>query len=237
MTMLTRLLVRAAALAASLAVVSVSSASANTISVSDIARGRYSTTTNIGSSSNNFYGTGYFNGGVPNLFTEWRSWFEFDLAGISGTVTGATLQLNAGTYNSPDFSETFVLHQVTSALNLLGSTTSNGAVFTDLGDGAVYGTHVFDANQNNTALSIALDAAAINDIQAALGQNFALGGLFTTLSRNDGVNERAMFGTQANVSLVLTVNDVHTVPEPATIGLVATGLVCLMRRRRRQIRR
>ena len=236
MMMLTRLLVRSAALATSLTVVSVSSASANTISLSDIARGRYSTTTNIGNAANNFYGTGYFNGGVPNSFTEWRSWFAFNLAGISGTITGATLQLNAGTYSSPDASETFELHQVTTAVNLLGSNNNNGAVFTDLGDGAVYGTHVFDASQNSTTLSIALDAAAITDIQAQLGQSFALGGLLTTLSSSGSTNERAMFGTQANVSLVLTGNDLQAVPEPATFGLVATGLISLMRRRRRQIR-
>jgi hypothetical protein len=80
---------------------------------------------------------------------------------------------------------------------------------------------------------ILLNADAINDIQSALGQRFALGGIMTTLSRNEGVTENAMFGTQANVSLILTRNDVQAVPEPATLGLVATGLMALVRRRRR----
>jgi hypothetical protein len=236
MMMPIRLLVRSAALATTLTIASVSLASADTISFSDIARGRYSTTSNIGNAANNFYGTGYFNGGSPNSFTEWRSWFAFDLAGMGGTITAAALQLNAGTYTSPDASETYELHQVTTAVNVLGSSLNNGAIFTDLGDGPVYGTHVFNASQNNATQLIVLNAAAITDIQSALGQRFALGGLFTTLSSNDSITENAMFGTQANVSLILTRNDPQAVPEPATLGLVATGLISLMRRRRRQIR-
>ena len=238
MMMLTRRLVRSAALVTGLTVVCVASAGANTISISDFGRGRYSTTTNIGNAANNFYGAGYFNGGVPNAYTEWRNWFAFNLGAISGTVTGAVLQLNAGTYDSPDPLENYDLHQVTTAVNLLGSTFSNGAIFTDLGDGAVYGTHLFNAGQNNTTQFIALDAAAISDIQADLGHAFALGGLFTTLSSNNGVNERAMFGTQADVVLVLTGNNLQgvPVPEPASFGLVAAGLLSLVRRRRRQIR-
>ena len=234
MMMPIRLLVRSAALATTLIIASVSMANADTISLSDIARGRYSTASNIGPAANNFYGTGYFSGGTSsNAFTEWRSWFAFDLAAIGGTITGAALQLNAGTYTSPDASETYELHQVTTAVNLLGSLLNNGAVFTDLGDGPVYGTHVFNASQNNATQLIVLNAAAITDIQSALGQRFALGGIFTTLSSNGSITENAMFGTQANVSLILTRDDVQAVPEPATLGLVTTGLIALVRRRRR----
>ena len=234
MMMPLRRLVRSAALATALTIASASMASADTISFSDIARGRYSTASNIGTAANNFYGTGYFSGGpTSNSFTEWRSWFAFDLAGIGGTITSAALQLNAGTYSSPDASETYELHQVTTAVSALGGVSNNGLIFTDLGDGPAYGTHVFNASQNSSTQLIALNAAAITDIQSALGQRFALGGLFTTLSRNEGVAEVAMFGTQANVSLILTRNDVQAVPEPATLGLVATGLMALARRRRR----
>src|SRR5437868_7210445 len=79
-------------------------AGADTITINDFGRGRYSTTGTTGNSPNNPYGAGYFNGN-GSTWEEWRNWFAFSLGNITGTVTSATLSLGGATYTSPDATE------------------------------------------------------------------------------------------------------------------------------------
>ena len=176
-----------------------------------------------------------------------RDFFVFDVSGLPGgeTVLAATLRAhnpeagnptNAWTdgYSSPDASEPYELHQV---LLLAGGPATdqvgNVAVYNDLGDGPVYGSHTASAADNGVDVEIALNAAGVAALDAAVGK-FVLGGLLTSLDHPPALVEELFFGNTdppgegpqtRQLIVVLT-------PEPGTGLLLALGLVAVSARRR-----
>ena len=117
--------------------------------------------------SHQSYLTGNQNTGTAGNTThiERRSYFAFDLSGISGNITGATLRLwvwkpalangNTGCYTSADAQETFALHSVGShtaadiaavPFNVTAPNDVDDQVWTDLGDGSELGSIVVTEN-------------------------------------------------------------------------------------------
>src|SRR5581483_9123257 len=97
-----------------------------------------------------------------------RDFFVFDLSGVSGIITAATLNLyNPGNlgpccngYVSPDASETFTLYDVTTpTATLVAGGTGLVPVFDDLGSGTVLGQRQVSAADNDTVIPISLNAA------------------------------------------------------------------------------
>lgn len=213
--------------------------SADTITLATVARGRTSATTAVGGGPTAGYGTGWNIPGSGNV--EYRSWFRFDLMSVSGTVDSAVLKItnSATSYNSPDATETYELHEV-----LLGPPSTWGtmslsapAAFADLGDGPVWGTYAFSASDSSTTTMIALNAAGLAGVQSQLGGGIVLGGLITSLTMINGVTEAATLGS-SNTTVVLELSGddlaLTQVPEPASLVLFGSGLAAIAARRRRR---
>jgi hypothetical protein len=178
---------------------------------------------------------------------EFRNFFVFDLGSLSGTYSAAVLRVwNPGLpfgavdgFGSPDPTETYVLHDVTTNLASLLDGTAGLAGFADLADGILLGSYAASLADNNTFVEIALNAAALAAINSNLSGMLAFGGSLSTLNDDTGDSERLFAGTgrpqpgnPANrVSLVLMPT---AVSEPGTLLLMLGGLLALASKRARR---
>ena len=205
----------------------------------------------ISATSTGFYRNAVDNsfdsGGVaPTMFISWnpavggsefRDFAVFDLSSILAgqIITAAELRIgmDAFGYNSPNTTETVEWVQVTSAIGTLTSPGYKEAVWSDLGDGSVYGTRTVSAADNGTTLVTTLNATAISALNAAIGSSFAIGGHLTFIDMTGPTQESVFFnGNGQPVSLALTL----AVPEPETYAMLfaGLGLLELAARRRKQ---
>ena len=189
------------------------------------------------------YVAGWDNEGLHNYFV-------FDLSGLSGTIASATLHAYnpavcepncsyTGGYDSGDATETYNLHEVLIPAALVTNSLLNPAIYTDLGDGASFGSHNASLADNGAFIDIPLNAAGIGAAQTWVGiGSFVLGGEVSTLASVPNTKEY-VFGLTDPVGypdytrqLIITM-----VPEPGTGALVALGLVAIAGARSRRSRR
>ncbi len=146
-----------------------------------------------------------------------NDFFTFDLTGISGTIQSATLLLTRESSGSPNPTETIDFWDVQTPAAVLNNNTGPGAsIANDLGSGRNYGS--FQVAMNGPAsevLSFDLNADAIADLNASLGNYFSIGGSMEGQPA-PGV-DRYIFGVSQGVpaQLQLTV-----VPEPSVRDLI-----------------
>ena len=157
--------------------------------------------------------SGHHNAGNPNYYAgdqdtnRYRNFFVFNVPLSLGEVAKAELLINCYGTASPYGQEAYVLRQVStpiSTLTLGGSGLTN--IFNDLGDGSVYAVRKISTTETGERAIIPLNVTLINDLVAATGGQFALGGSVATL---DGAsNNQYLFassGYDANdVQLRLT---------------------------------
>ncbi len=131
-----------------------------------------------------------------------NSYFTFDRSGWAGSwIVSGTFQIQSlSSGNTPG--ATFNIWDFTGDFNALTTnTTGGGAIHTDLQTGTQYGTTTIAAS---TIHSIALNAAAINDLQNGAGTHFVIGGDIPSASGT------GFFGTGATeitqLDLVLQAN-------------------------------
>jgi hypothetical protein len=153
-----------------------------------------------------------------------RNFFVFDLSAVTGTITSATLVLNAWVVSSDSV---YSLYDVTTPVETLIAdlpiTGSNDStVFDDLGGGTLYGSHGITVGDTYKDVSIPL-TGAILALNAAVGGKFSAGGALSGPAYDQCVFKYSS-GDDPNYSRLVLV----TVPEPGTLTLMLAGAVSLM---------
>ncbi|MFT3856174.1 MAG: PEP-CTERM sorting domain-containing protein [Aquabacterium sp.] len=213
----------AAGLALSLATLFSASAQAETI-VSDLQGWvRVDGRGNGAAQFNNTY-TGYESG------YSYNTWANFDLAGLSGQVTSAQLELHTGVWlGNEGRSHELSAHDVSTSLQDLMTQNLTAENFTDLQSGHAYASAVFAENETRV---LDLSAEALADLTAALGGTFRIG--FTNLSYPNGPESVGIYingdgwksGSSYYVAPRLTLQ-ISSVPEPSVTMMGGLGLLAL----------
>ena len=212
---------KSAVFAAAMSLAVVSSASADTITIDASLRGWVDQDgTNNGATPDNNFIAG--NCGVGDCDTgEFRNWFSFDLSGISDQILSAELVLGTA---SVDF-----LQASGSAEYSLTSFDGN-LNFNNLGTGTAYGSRDYVAADDFQVRTIALNAAAVADINA--GGTFMISGRVTEGANfGPALPNQFIFGSSQQTGPVQLV--VELVPAPGTlagVGLLGLGLGARRRR-------
>jgi hypothetical protein len=211
-------------------------------------QGRWST------DGHNFNSTdAYSTGEFPGL--SFRSFFTFDLSGLPGVVTSATLRVmrGFGSTSSEDI-QLFLSDVTTPAVILNTSEGANQAIVDDLGSGESYGSFTIPKGGppwvgNFEYLLLSLNGSALADINAAGG--------FFSIGAMTGPPEQSVFGAQSIFGgtgssgpdatgkiynsvvtyLDLTIQPAVPISEPGTVGLLGLGILCLVLSGRRECRR
>jgi hypothetical protein len=163
-------------------------------------------------------------------FASYRSWFVFDLSGISDEVISAQIVLeqpNEGFKGSPGV---FSLFDVTSDLSFIrDGGVGKISAFEDLGTGVLYGDATIDSSSNGSRVSISLNTDAINAINASEGL-FAMGGQYSLESAQSDNYTFARSSTSSIFQsyLELEALDVTPVPEPRTTTAFVLGAAAFL---------
>ena len=209
-------------------------ATAQTVVVPHTDRGQYQDT-GFHNPTNPNYVVGESSFTPPLLF---HNFFVFDLSGVVQPIASAKLalfvpsELAGPGYNSPDASENYELHDVTTSIATLVAGTGGVAAYTDLGSGVVYGSRTMTATDMGTVVEITLNPAAVAALDAATGL-IGIGGSLTTL---DGVvNSEFTFGSSGSATDTTELR-ITLVPEPSSAILCFVASLALMLRKRPRAR-
>ena len=187
--------------------------------------------------------TGYTHLVPEDDFKLFNSFFSFDLAALSGTVTSGTLRLELEGYYSPDSSEAFTVFDVTTDVNTLIQSCPGllqdpfdpcYRIYGDLQSGATYGTGVASVSDIGTVIDITLSPAALADINAASGGLFAIGVHLTEIS--SGLGDEGFEGLQWSSDSEPRIHQLEltVVPIPPALWLFISGLIGLIGLARRK---
>jgi hypothetical protein len=179
------------------------------------------------------YGTG--NGGYYDV----RSFFIFDLSGLTGTVEAATFKVRRYEQTADGRLDLRSLSKPADKLVFNRSTDEFG-FYDSLGSGTNYGSAQVSIGASEDVLSFVLNAAAIADLNANLNRSvgggyFALAASFESAGYifGKGYNEPGFGGSNSVQELELTFKNAD-VPLPGGVALVGLGLVAFGASRKRK---
>jgi hypothetical protein len=205
--------------------------SAATVNINRTDRGWYTETGQHTPTNLNYIaGDGRYTGCGTNCYSDMHNFFVFDLAGVTQPIGSAKLALfvpAAGAqpgYISPQPSENYELHDVSTPIATLLAGTGGVAAHADLGSGVVYGSRTMTAADMGSVVEITLNSSAIAAMNATHGL-FGLGGSVTTL---DALANNEVVFAWTNSGTELTELRLTLVPEPSALMLLATGVISLL---------
>lgn len=187
--------------------------------------------------NNNPVNDNYYTGSSGEFFDAFRSFFSFDLSGLSGTVISARFDVRR--YDQSGEVNLSLWDVSTPAIDLLTTRTNilNNAIFTDLGSGINYGSFNVVGGASLDVLQFTLNSAALADINSMLGSGyFSLGasvqgsGYIFGASLDEPGNSFGDFNSVQN--LVLNIQPSNNVSEPTALGLLGLGFLGLSVARR-----
>lgn len=148
-----------------------------------------------------------------------NNYFVFDLRGITETITSASFRL----YNPPGG---FATSGTSETVTLLSGTADLSGNFS-YGGSSAYGSRAFTSLDNDTFVTFDLGAKFLLQANALRGSGLiGFYGRMDSLDTATSTAEYLFFGTAgtpaSNSQLILT-----TVPEPATLILIAMGALTL----------
>ena len=134
---------------------------------------------NLGGNIQTNYQAG-FDGFNNNPESEVRNFFTFDLSSLTGPIASATLTIPSNPFGigyentSGTASITYTNWDVSTPIDDLDNGTNGLSTFADLGSGEKFGSAL--VHDGDLVTTVTLDAAALEDIAAAEGKAFAIGG-------------------------------------------------------------
>jgi hypothetical protein len=172
---------------------------------------------------------GFSSGAVGNIAqfgTSYRSWLGFDLSGIDGTITAATLQVASDSRNSSG--QTIKWWDVTTPYSQLGSVSGSAgiAIFNDLGAGVSFGQGTHTAGSLN---SFALNSSALVSLNAA-DSFWAIGGVNSQANFAFGYQNGV--GNNQTIRLVLDVQRTGVPDGGSTLIVVGASMLGMLGARR-----
>jgi hypothetical protein len=103
----------------------------------------------------------------------YRSYFSFDLSGVTGSVTSAVLRIEVVDYTSIEPSETIRIYDVsTNAATLEASAPNRTDIYNDIGSGTLYGSYILTLADKETIIQTQLERVNLNTY---LGSHFSVG--------------------------------------------------------------
>lgn len=201
-------------------------AQSHAILISATERGAYRSDTGAFGTGGAGTASGNYLTGLRSSGVEFRSFFNFDLSSVSGTITSATfdISLDSTFGDSPNPFETLGIFDVTTSIADLINNTGGLSAFADLGSGTQFASASVSTTATSGTVSIAMNAAGLSALNAAIGGDFAVGGALTSLA---GVGvEEFLFGSSLNSpATIFDLNITTSVPEPTILALLCFGLV------------
>jgi PEP-CTERM motif len=134
---------------------------------------------NLGGHISTNYQAG-FDGFNNNPLSEVRNYFAFDLGNLTGAITSATLTIPSNPFGigyqntSGTGSITYTNWDVSTSVDDLVDGANGPSIFADLGSGEKFGSALI--GPGDLVTTVTLDDAALDDIFAAEGKQFAIGG-------------------------------------------------------------
>ena len=159
----------------------------------------------------------------------YRDYFYFNIPPLTQTVASAVLRIYSSNVEMPSKGETFELHHVaTPSATLRADSVGNANIYTDLGDGTVYGSRTFSGSDDGQYFTISLNSAFLSQLAAASGGSIAIGGTLVSIQGIYGRSEFLFGGSGLNnssnefVQLILSYtnsNPLTIVQQPASLTL------------------
>jgi hypothetical protein len=176
--------------------------------------------------SNTTENDNHYTGSAGPALTELRSFYTFDLSGVSGKVTGVTLRVMRGDQSG---NVNLTLWDVSTPANVVNNNNGySGAIFTDLGTGKSYGNFDVISGWRDEYLDFGLNAQGLNDLRNT-------NGFFTIGASVNAAAEQFIFSSTGGdvSSLILEVDDNPAdVPEPTSLALLLAGAASIVAARR-----